>query len=229
MIRGLRSPPPARCAGQRGVKTPSWLGRGDNRRHSHLLPCPWQGSELRTPRSPAATSRMSLLQDPAGGVAPGALWYQLGTPGRAATAALAPALILLRCGEGRVPARCGDGGRAQGLAGAAWQRAEAARQADVPRGCAVTSPALLVPHESAPRTQNSNIPTVPVALRPCPPCPAPGSPLTTKEIKEISKKKTQKNPKRSRASSQAWTRLFSRMGRRTRNSAQPARGFAARY
>lgn len=97
-----------------------------------------------------------------------------------------------RCSEGRIPARCGDGGRAQGLAGAAWQRAEAARQADVPTGCAVTSPALLVPHQSAPRTQNSNIPTVPVALRPCPPCPAPGSPLTTKEINEISKK----NPKK---------------------------------
>lgn len=149
MIRGLHSPHPQLAVpGTGGVKTSPCFGKGENRGHFHLL---LRG--LRAPQSPAATSEMSLLVG----------WHPCPVPPAVAVtgtaaAVLAPSLIpvnaLRQCPSppwGQWP-----------CPGAAWQRAQAARQADVPRGCAVTFPALLVPHpESVPRTHNSGNPSLP--------------------------------------------------------------------
>lgn len=179
--------PSSLCRAQR-VKTPPWLGRGQNRGHFllvlHLL-------ELRTPQSTAAISRMSLLAGPGwwGGtlcpVAPAAAATGTAAPAAPAVlagpaAALAPALLHTlsqpAVGTGAVPR--------------GWQRLQPGRCAQRLL-CDLSSSARPTPRA----LRGHRIPTI-VLLPSLPTLPGTRQRINNKGNQWNFKKIKQKNPKK---------------------------------
>lgn len=152
--QSFASPTPSSLCRAERVKTPPWFGRGESR---GAFP-PLAGSARSSEHPRAQLPSAAYPQDVPAGRTRG--WWCPLVP--------APALTLFN-GRSNVAARCGDSGTAQALAGAA-------RRADVPRGSAVTFPALPVPTRAL---RGHRIPKIPIAPA-LPTLPGTGQPINNK-------------------------------------------------